>query len=84
MNRRGFLKGMGLVLAAPAYIKAENLMGLWLPLERRILCGPQCQRVALGMQGLDWTEETIKNLAATIRNEIDADLLSRIRSEEYE
>lgn len=31
MNRRGFLKSAGIILAAPAIVKAENIMKIWTP-----------------------------------------------------
>lgn len=31
MNRRGFLKAAGIILAAPAIVKAENIMKIWTP-----------------------------------------------------
>jgi hypothetical protein len=31
MERRGFLLGLGAALAAPAIVKAESLMKLWVP-----------------------------------------------------
>lgn len=31
MNRRGFLKGLGAIIAAPAVVKASSLMPIWMP-----------------------------------------------------
>ena len=31
MNRRSFLKTAGIILAAPAIVKAENIMKIWTP-----------------------------------------------------
>ena len=31
MNRRSFLKGLGILGAAPAIVKAENIMKIWTP-----------------------------------------------------
>ena len=33
MNRRGFLSGCIAASTAPAFVKADNLMGLWIPKE---------------------------------------------------
>jgi len=31
MNRRGFLKTSGFIIAAPAIVRAENIMKIWTP-----------------------------------------------------
>lgn len=37
MNRRDFLKTTGLIVAAPAIVRAESLMKIWVPPEPKIL-----------------------------------------------
>lgn len=37
MNRRNFLKSMIAVASAPAIVKAENIMKVWVPPEKTIL-----------------------------------------------
>lgn len=37
MNRRGFLKAAAMIVAAPAIVKAENLMKVWVPPEKKII-----------------------------------------------
>lgn len=44
MNRRGFLGGLIGVVAAPAIVRAESLMKIWVPPVPKILTG---ERIAL-------------------------------------
>ena len=39
MNRRDFLKTMIAAAAAPAIVKAENIMKVWVPPEKKIITG---------------------------------------------
>lgn len=39
MNRRNFLKSMIAVASAPAIVKAENIMKVWVPPEKKLIVG---------------------------------------------
>jgi len=39
MNRRNFLKSSVIIAVAPAIVKAENIMKIWVPSEKRIILG---------------------------------------------
>lgn len=39
MNRRSLLLGIGAALAAPAIVRADSLMKLWVPPKRELLAG---------------------------------------------
>ena len=41
MNRRDFLKTMIAAAAAPAIVKADNIMKIWVPPEKRIINYPE-------------------------------------------
>lgn len=40
MNRRGFLKTAGIILAAPAIVRAENIMKIWTPPQDIVVPSP--------------------------------------------
>jgi len=52
MNRRDFLKGAGIILAAPVFIKSESLMKIWVP-ETKIAL-PQGIGGGIVQYGLDY------------------------------
>lgn len=39
MNRRSLLLGIGAALAAPAIVRADSLMKLWVPPKRKLVTG---------------------------------------------
>lgn len=47
-TRRGFLKGVGIAFAAPAIVRAESLMKIYVP-KREILLLPMKDLIAFGM-----------------------------------
>lgn len=48
MKRRGFLLGIGAALAAPAIVRAESLMKLWVP-KRELLIAESLEGVMLSL-----------------------------------
>ena len=61
-NRRNFLKGLGILGAAPAIVQAENIMGIWTPPSQRIVTNnthpPGFYKISFWMRenGKDWQQ----------------------------
>lgn len=62
ISRRGLLFGAGALLAAPAIVRAESLMKIWVPPKRGLW--PTLEDFAARLDAMPWQRDVIESLVA--------------------